>query len=283
METGQCPQLFWCVISITLCVILVRNVRRLGGAIVLAAVLWQSWVAVGSGPGGGGRSRDRSDALGLPLPFQNPSPQVAQGTPPPTAPWRPDAATLQEFEAIAFGGEFSRDRSLQVIRKWATDLRIAIAGRPTQGDLETLERTIADLSGLIAPRRIRLERQNSNVAIHFVPTAEFRRIEPNYVEGNRGFFYVWWNNRSEITRSRILIATDGITQAERSHLIREELTQSLGLMNDSWRDPASTFYQGWTATQTYTDRDRAIIRLLYDPRIQPGMNRREVRRAIASP
>jgi hypothetical protein len=275
------------VISGVICVILVRNVRKLGGAIALAAVLWQSWAAVGSGLGGGGRSRDRVDplepldSLRLALPFHRHPAPLAQGTP--TAPWIPDAATLREFEAIAFGGEFSRDRGLQVIRKWATDLRVAITGRPTQADLETLERTLADLNGLIAPRRIRLDRQSANVTIHFVPTTEFRRIEPHYVEGNRGFFFVWWNGRSEITRSRILIATDGITQPERSHLIREELTQSLGLMNDSWSDPASTFYQGWTATATYTDRDRALIRLLYDPRIQPGMNRRAVRAAIASP
>lgn len=251
----------------------------LGGAIALAAVLWQSVATVGSGPGGGGRSRDYPDPFTRLLQSQ----PWAQGHSTRATPWIPDAATLQEFEAVAFGGEFSRDRGLQVIRKWVVDLRLSVAGRPTQTDLETLNRTILDLNGLIAPRRIRLARQDANVTIHFAPTADFRRIEPNYVSGNRGFFFVWWNGRHEITRSRILIATDGITQPERSHLIREELTQSLGLMNDTWSDPASTFYQGWTATATYTERDRALIRLLYDPRIRPGMNRRAVRTAIAPP
>ena len=189
-----------------------------------------------------------------------------------------DAKTLDYFEHIAFGGEFSRDRSLQVVRKWTTDIRLAVAGTPTQQDLETLERVVMELNEIVTPLRIRFDGTNPNATMHFIPTDRFRQQEPNYIEGNRGFFFVWWNRDREIDRSRILIATDGISQVERSHLIREELTQSLGLMNDSWDDPNSTFYQGWTRTQNFTDRDRAIIRLLYDHRVRPGMTRSAIRR-----
>ena len=48
------------------------------------------------------------------------------------------------------------------------------------------------------------------------------------------------------------------------------MTQSLGVLMDSSRYPDSIFYSGWTTVTEYSDLDRAVIRLLYDPRIEPG-------------
>jgi len=65
-------------------------------------------------------------------------------------------------------------------------------------------------------------------------------------------------------------------QVKRSHLIREELTQSLGLMDDSYAYPDSIFYQEWTATQEYSDIDRKLIEMLYLEETRPGMSREQV-------
>jgi hypothetical protein len=48
------------------------------------------------------------------------------------------------------------------------------------------------------------------------------------------------------------------------HLLREELTQSLGLLNDSWKYPESIFYQGWTTTTEFTEMDKRLIDLIYN-------------------
>jgi hypothetical protein len=77
-----------------------------------------------------------------------------------------------------------------------------------------------------------------------------------------------------------LIASRGITQQERSHLIREELTQSLGLFKDSWRYPDSVFYQDWTDITSYSDLDRTTVRLLYDSRLGPSMTPSEALEAL---
>ena len=63
---------------------------------------------------------------------------------------------------------------------------------------------------------------------------------------------------------------------ERSHLIQEELTQSLGLFKNSQHNPDSIFYQGWSATGGYASIDSLTIRLLYLPQLLPGMTRSEV-------
>jgi hypothetical protein len=73
-----------------------------------------------------------------------------------------------------------------------------------------------------------------------------------------------------------LITSQKVTQRERSHLIREELTQSLGLMRDSYKHPNSMFYQPWTDVTEFSDLDRALIQLLYSADLRAGMTRTEV-------
>ena len=118
--------------------------------------------------------------------------------------------------------------------------------------------------------------QNPNIEIHFLPESEFRLIEPNYVPLNYGFFWVNWSISGSIYHARILISTDHVTQQERSHLIREELTQSLGLMKDSYRYPDSIFYQGWTDVTRYLPIDSTVIEILYRSEIRPNMTGEEV-------
>ena len=100
---------------------------------------------------------------------------------------------------------------------------------------------------------------------------QFPAIEPNYVAGNFGFFWTWWNEDGAIDRARILYSTPALTPEERAHMIREELTQVLGLMNDSPEYPDSIFQIEWTITNRYAPIDRALIEMLYRPEILPGM------------
>ncbi|MDX2096633.1 MAG: DUF2927 domain-containing protein [Leptolyngbyaceae cyanobacterium bins.59] len=180
---------------------------------------------------------------------------------------------LNYFMEIALGSEFATS-SQRRIRKWAGPIRIKVTGTPTEQDRATLRAVIAELNRLIdkpsSNVSLELSETNPNMEIIFAPEPQFQSYEPSYRPVNMGFFWTQWNNHV-ITRARILISTTGVTQEERSHLIREELTQSLGLMQDSYADPESIFYQGWTATTRYTRQDEAIIRMLYNPAIKPGM------------
>ena len=183
------------------------------------------------------------------------------------------AEELAYFYEIAFGAEYGQGAS--VLHKWTDDVRIKVVGSPTDSDLVTLNQAIADLNGLIGGVSLAIAKRDTNVEIHFARESQFRSIEPNYVPTNYGFFWSW-REGDAISKSSILIATDGISQRERSHLIREELTQSLGLAQDSSRYPDSIFQTDWTETAQYSSIDRAVIRLLYDPMLKPGMTYRQV-------
>jgi hypothetical protein len=60
------------------------------------------------------------------------------------------------------------------------------------------------------------------------------------------------------------------------HLLREELTQSLGLAQDSERYLNSIFQINWTIISSYSQIDKDIIRLLYHPNMKVGLNENEV-------
>ena len=186
---------------------------------------------------------------------------------------QPPEVDVNYFSQIAFGEEFGDAED--VIQKWRQNLRIQYFGAPTAIDLTQLDLVISELNELIG-HSIKLEivNENPNVTIYFVPVSQFRKYEKNYVANNLGFF--WEEVDSEgIYAVNILISTTRVTQLQRSHLLREELTQSLGLMRDSYDYPQSIFYQGWTATTEFTDLDRNLISILYREDITHGMTRDE--------
>jgi len=182
---------------------------------------------------------------------------------------------LEYFFEIAFSAEYGSSGS--VLHKWANDIRIKINGSPSDADLETLNHVVVELNNLSSSTSFSIVTDNKNADIYFTNVSQFSSIEPNYISGNMGFCWVWWDAAGDIFKANILIALDVVNQQERSHLIREELTQSTGLMNDSWRYQESIFYQGWTSTEEYSQIDRTIIELLYDPRLRSGMTQEQVK------
>jgi len=189
-------------------------------------------------------------------------------------------AALDYFVEVAFGPEFGS--GVREIRKWTQDVKIAVHGDPNPEDLAALEDVIADLNEIIGTIEIEIVETGQNVDLHFAPEAQFAAIEPNYVPVNMGFFWVWWDGGGSFNSSRILVSTTDLSQAERNHIIREELTQSMGLMNDSFSYEDSMFYQEWTETPAYSDLDELLIAMLYLPQITPGMKPEEALALLGS-
>jgi hypothetical protein len=189
------------------------------------------------------------------------------------------AQEIAYFYEIVFGREFLPRRAS--IIKWRSDVRIKVHGTPTDADLSTLVQVVAELNDLVTGVSLSMAGNNANVDIHFAPETQFSEIKPNYTRmgdglPHYGFGLIQWKKSSGISNASILISSDGITQTERSHLIREELTQILGLTGDSYLYPDSIFQEGWTDTIEYAPIDRAIIRLLYEPILRHGMTQRRI-------
>ena len=176
---------------------------------------------------------------------------------------------------IALGAKLGDEAP--VIKKWTENIRIKVDGKPTEEDLQTINNIVSSLNELITEINIKLVDKNGNLTIAFSPDSEFSAINPNYAPANYGFFWALWHDDNfVIYDASILISSADITQQERSHLIREELTQCLGLMNDSNKYKDSIFYQDWTDVMDFSEIDRAVIKLLYLNKIKPGMSKEQV-------
>ncbi|HYF77618.1 MAG TPA: DUF2927 domain-containing protein [Symbiobacteriaceae bacterium] len=182
----------------------------------------------------------------------------------------PDDEVLKYLEEVALSG-FEFGSAPEVVYKWTHDVDISVSGDLTEADRIAIDKTMKDLNELIAPRQVNLVPEGGDITIWYGPSKEFSKRLPSYTPGNMGYFSIRYGRDYSIQSATILIASE-LDVAARTHLVREELTQSFGFFQDSRQDPLSIFQQDWTITQTYSELDRAIIPLLYDERVKPGMS-----------
>ena len=182
-----------------------------------------------------------------------------------------DREALDYFFEVALNSEFG-DSSSQ-IRKWTQAIEIYISGSYTDTDENTVKNIIDELK-TITDESLQIKigsKETANLTIIFCDPSEFNTHNDYVPENVNGFVTVWKNQNSEIQKSQILISSSS-SDSLRPHIIREELTQSLGLLNDSWEYENSIFYQGYSKTDQYSDIDKLVIQILYLSSIEPGMN-----------
>ena len=102
--------------------------------------------------------------------------------------------------------------------------------------------------------------------------AEIYPSQAGLIQDNWGLFSVLWDNANYITRGNMYVDIERADDNEEKHLLREEITQSLGLARDSERYDDSIFQDAWTTTTSYSAIDRELIRLLYHPQMVAGLD-----------
>ena len=185
---------------------------------------------------------------------------------------------LEYFYEVAFYREF-RPGSVPLFY-WKRDVRVRLNDEYTQSDSLELVRIVKELNELIDVIEIQIVEENPNLEIHYLKLLDFYQF-PRYQPGNRGYFSIQSGLFGLFPRGYVLIDKNQSPRI-RNHLIREELTQSLGLMNDSWKYPESIFYHGWTNTTEFADIDRKLIQLLYNYNLLYAMKSEDFKKLISS-
>lgn len=169
------------------------------------------------------------------------------------------------FDEICRGSEFGGGSS---VSKWRSDVKIFVTGDKREYLMDELRSIVSELNEYVDPINIKIvnSRSDANYTILFGSAEEYVRIEPiakDYVGGNWGLFVV--NGGNTINNGTMYVdifRTESITAQK--HLLREELTQSLGFKKDSYTHPESMFYQEWSETTEYSPIDIEIIKMLYN-------------------
>lgn len=198
------------------------------------------------------------------------------------SPWPASEVLARQFERIAFSSEFGgENRAGRLIRWGGSPIRVRLTGHVQDRFRVEVERQLAELRALSGlsielagngseglPPAMTVEFSNSRGGTSFDPEAPCRTLI--------------WETRYVIRRVQIYITP--YPDEVRRHCIAEELTQALGLADDS-RIIRDSIFNDASARQRLAPWDALMVRVLYDARLRPGMHRSEalpiVRRIIA--
>ena len=188
-----------------------------------------------------------------------------------------DESVIEYFNEIALGFEFGN--ASEVTRKWKTDMKIFVGGNKQQEVMDELQTIVGEINALATDgfsASVVTDTLQSNFYIFLGSGGDYAKKFPslsNLVMSNWGLFNVFFNGSEEIYSGFMYVETDRANSTEEKNLLREELTQSLGLAKDSNRYPDSIFRADWSTTTEYSDIDKYLVRLLYHPSLQTGLNR----------
>jgi len=210
----------------------------------------------------------------------------------PTSDSLSDDDYVRNFETVAFYREFDPDHELHQLTRWDRPLRVALVGDVSERTLgyavDHLEE-MSEISGLPVDLAGPAE---ANVIVIMSPEP-FDQALTTYRPIYRPFFFsensmerltaemkaeatcygriiTADDNPNEIVGAIILIPTDLGRFIVRACII-EELTQAMGLFNDSDEIEPSIFNDS-SPNMTLTDHDKILFRMLYDDRLYPGMS-----------
>ncbi|NIK72783.1 hypothetical protein FHS56_000269 [Thermonema lapsum] len=185
------------------------------------------------------------------------------------------------FVEVALGSEYGNEDKR--IKKWKKEIRYHIMGNPHPEYLAELGRVIDELHKLTGLSFTEVKkRRDANLVIVFGSAENYIDIEPQakkYTDENWGLFFSRYNGLGEIYNATMYVDVFRAKGNEVKHILREELTQLLGLMRDSYRYKESIFYQPWTNVTEYAPIDRALLRLLYHPDMPMNANEEVARQA----
>jgi hypothetical protein len=178
------------------------------------------------------------------------------------------AATRSDFVDLAFG-------RVDELTRWNRPIHIGLAEGTTRADSAEVARIAAEVEA-ITGITIRIAYVAPNVVVRMVPKAEFAEHVGDYDPHAGGATELWWRPNDHAVLGAVVVIDPA--QVDRRAALRHEIMHLAGLRGHS-KDPRSALYLTSSATE-FTPSDRTALRLLYSPRLVPGMSRAAVDAAL---
>lgn len=186
------------------------------------------------------------------------------------------------FNEVCLGSE---NGGAHIVRKWKTPMRLYILKDSSYTvQVATIRKVVKELNKLFTDGfNITLVNDTAKANAYLLLCAD--KDVKNYPKFKTEFagvnsFNIGYFNTfavyNKIIKSAVFINTSKPLAMQKSAII-EEIAQSLGMGNDTEIYPKSIFYQykydAKLSTFTCSALDAQIIKILYHPKMQPGLNR----------
>lgn len=195
---------------------------------------------------------------------------------------------IEYFKEIALNTEY--DDNPERVIKWRRPMSLFVyKEKDCEEQMEVVRNTITKINDLASDGfRINLtdDLAKSNALLYLCKKDRVEELAPKFYEllddglvaDYTGMTYVEFKlSTFVITKALIFIDKEATIDEQKSAIV-EEVTQSIGLMNDSNKYSDSVFYENGDGIENinYSQMDRDIISLLYSDSMKPGFRNKSV-------
>ena len=186
------------------------------------------------------------------------------------------------FNEVCLDSEIINSGDPSYVQKWIAPIYYSLEGDYTDADLAMLASFTDWLNSIegfpgISRNEDPLKR---NLRIHFCDEQTLLSLMGQNFAGTDGAVTFWYADN--IICDAIICYRTDLNQYLRNSVILEEIYNGLGPIQDTSLRPDSIIYQEFSQPQQLTAIDELILRLLYHPDIQPGMNKQQCEQVIRS-
>ena len=196
-----------------------------------------------------------------------------------------DDELKDSFYKTALGAKLQFDRADKRIRKFDAPVRVFVTGDAAQARAD-IARVVTDIQGRVAHLDVAVtdDRAAANVVVTLVRKNELattlsrygaarakqiqQKLNPECLSG------VGVDKEFHIKRAEVFLPLDA-GEFRLYDCAYEELLQVLGVVNDD-RSVPWTMFNDDVQMGFFDVYDQHLVNILYDPRVRPGMSRREV-------
>ena len=181
----------------------------------------------------------------------------------------------------------------QQIVKWQSPVSVYVADTSFSYMTKQVDSVIAEMNTLLDTNltiRRTFTREGSSIQVYFTDQATYLALEP--IPGTEnlrlmGYGYAAWDSSRNIYYGSIFadtVSTAGDTLLQR-FVIQHEFMHTLGFVGHVTVSTLSSLMFGYRTMPyltDYTEYDKKMIRLLYNPAVKAGMNETELNAVIAN-
>ncbi len=179
---------------------------------------------------------------------------------------------VRYFSEVCLDAEIVNSGDASVLQKWKNPIYYVLNGSPTNEDVEVLNNftawlnTVEGFPGIYEAK----DSQNANLHIHFCTQQDmFLLMGEEFTNVDGAVTY--WYEENEIYNAIVCCRTD-LNQTLRNSVILEEIYNGLGPIQDTNLRSDSIIYSEYSEPQCLSNIDELILKLLYHPQLQCGMN-----------
>ena len=192
----------------------------------------------------------------------------------------PVETVITWFNEVCLDTEYYGSGDPTLVQKWDVPIAYCLQGDFDQEDaavLDSFAQWLNTLEGFPGITRVE-DMYQANLQIHFTDAQGLLDIMGPEFSGLDGAVTYWYEYNA-IYDGVICVRTD-LHRTLRTSVTLEELYNGLGPIQDTMLRPDSIAYQEFSEPQELTKEDELILKLLYHPQIQCGMNAAECERVI---